>query len=48
MRNKLLTAVLLALALSAGCSFNAGITRGDEPRTVLFDRDNMDGVWQCV
>ncbi len=41
MRNKLLTAVLLALALSAGCSFNAGITRGDEPRTVLFDRDNM-------
>lgn len=44
MRNKLITMMLIGVALLAGCSFSAGISRGDDKLSVIVDRDDMRRV----
>jgi len=52
MRNQLLTAMLLGLALAAGCSFSAGISRGQELESdlmpsVVVDNDDFRQVYNA-
>ena len=42
--NKLKIALLLSLSLLAGCSFSAGISRGQDTHSVVVDRDDMRRV----